>query len=154
MRRTGATWVLAAVLAGAGSAAARVGDEAETCDLAKIEALDFCVECQILVEKENLNDKGEHADCGKKPGKADFCMKTYYLCEACGTQADQAGKCANCQADLKEKVSPSRIIFHCPKCEATSDEPKTCDAEDCAGKGQAYVKTCSDSGIPPHVRKK
>lgn len=154
MRRTGVTWVLAAALAGSGAVTARLQDEPEACDLAKIEALDFCAECQILVEKDTLNDKGEHVDCEKKPGKADFCIKLFYLCESCGTQADQAGKCANCQADLKEQDSKSRILFHCPKCEATSEEPKTCDAEDCAGKGQAYTKTCSDSGIPPHIRKK
>ena len=150
-----ALWLMPLFLvAGAAAVAVAEDEEPSECDLAKIEPLDYCADCQVLVEKQALNDKGEHADCGKKPVKADFCVKTYYLCEACGTQGDAPGKCPTCQADLKEKLSKSKVLYMCRKCGATADAPRKCDMEGCPNKGQDYVKTCQDSGIPPHVKKK
>ena len=145
--------VLVACLCGTGAVMARLPDDPPSCDLAEIRSFDYCAGCQVLVEKEALNKKGEHVDCGKRPVKADFCVKTFYLCAACGARAELPGKCAACKANLVAQISRSKIVYRCKGCGARSDAPKSCDQEGCEGKGKPYVKTCADSGAPPHVRK-
>ena len=154
MSRFWGVTVLCLGLGWAGIAGARLPDPPAECDLATIKSFDYCPECRVLVEKEALNSKGQHADCGKMPIKADFCVKTYYLCEACGARSDQPGKCATCKTDLKSHLSKSKIVFLCKSCGARADQAKVCDVAGCEGKGKPYVKTCAESGNPPHVRRK
>ncbi len=154
MNRFRTAVILAAGLGWAGFAGARLPDDPPACDLATIASLDYCPGCQIPVEKEALNKKGEHVDCETRPVKADFCLKTFHLCAACGARAEGPGKCATCKTNLVPQVAKSKIVYRCKNCAGRSDQPKACDQEGCEGKGKPYAKTCADSGAPPHVRKK
>ena len=62
-----------------------------------------------------VNDKGLHVDCEKKPGQADFCIKTYFLCEGCGTQAERhhaLGRCKLCYDLRWQAEHPDALRRH------------------------------------------
>ena len=89
----------------------------------------YCSDDQKDLLESDLKD-GACPSCGKKPHKAEFCVKTI------------AGQ------KLPDRA---RITYACAGCAATSDfESDFRHEEDCKKKSSALKKVCSKSGTPPH----
>ena len=89
----------------------------------------WCVDDQKDLASSDLKD-GACPTCGKKPAKAEFCLKT---------------------AEGAKTPDRARITYACAGCAATAEfEPEFKHEEDCKKKTGALKKVCSKSGNPPH----
>ena len=66
----------------------------------------------------------------------------------------KAGKCADCEVQLKEVRSLALVTYRCPECGATQYKAGNCTDKECEHTGKPLVKSCELSGEPPHVAAK
>jgi hypothetical protein len=90
----------------------------------------WCIDDQKEVSTSDLKE-GACPTCGKKPAKAEFCLKT---------------------AEGAKTPDRARITYACAGCAATGEfEHDFKHEEDCKRKGLALKKVCSKSGTAPHI---
>jgi hypothetical protein len=122
---------------------------ANDCDLADVQKMPWCKQCNKLVEKEEL-DGPKHKTCSTPVTSVSVCVKTYYSCETCGKTSKSAGTCATDKKAMTKQVSLSRLIWRCPTCHGKAEAPGKCANATC--KGKTLVQSCELSGALPHVR--
>jgi hypothetical protein len=119
------------------------------CDLADVQKMPWCKQCNKLVEKEEV-DGGKHKTCSTPVTNVSVCVKTFYSCETCGKTSKGAGTCPTDKKAMAKQVSKSRLAWRCPTCRVTAEAPGKCASASC--KGKTLVQSCELSGTLPHVR--
>lgn len=144
--------VIALVVAGFEYVAAQYEEDANKCDLRKIERHLWCANEGEFLQEGDLDEEGLCARCGGEPEQVDTCVKTGYLCGLCGSTSFEPGECPECNAEREELTVLSRIVYECEVCGYRQYEPGGCNADEQAEcHGKELVKTCEHSGEFPHV---
>jgi len=144
----GITWARPAA-GGGGEGAKTPAPPANDCDLADVQKMPWCKQCNKLVEKSEV-DGTKHKTCSSPVTSISVCVKTYYSCETCGKTSKSAGTCPTDKKAMTKQVSPSRLIWCCPACHGKAEAPGKCANAAC--KGKTLVQACELSGALPHVR--
>jgi hypothetical protein len=123
--------------------------QSNDCDLADVQKMPWCKQCNKLVEKDDV-DGGKHKTCSTPVANVSVCVKTYYNCETCGKNSKSAGTCPTDKKAMTKTVSKSRVVWRCPTCHGPAEAPGKCATASC--KGKTLVQSCETSGTVPHVR--
>jgi hypothetical protein len=124
--------------------------ECEGCQ-SKADKSGKCEACDKKRAKK-VTDKGVCPRCFAKPVPAEACVKDGYACPKCGDLAAKPAKCGVCKAKHKKVPVRAVILYRCEGCGKSGYAPGNCESADCAKKGTAKVRTCSQSGNAPHAK--
>jgi hypothetical protein len=137
------------------------------CDVSDSEKAWWCDTCKTTLAKTDLDENKECKKCHKAAREIDVCVKKGFVCDMCSGWSLEKGDCAHCNKPLREKSVKSPVYYRCanPKCSFTSPKSGKCTGcvcpEKMVGKERCdacdkedLVKSCKDSGAPPHVTKK
>ncbi|MHC4860176.1 MAG: hypothetical protein ACYTDY_08810 [Planctomycetota bacterium] len=114
-----------------------------------------CPDCEKALVKKT-SGKNVCPKCYEKPLEAEICVRTCYECPECCEQVAEAGECKECEEKLAQITVRALIQYQCPEtdCDEASYKPAKCQNKECDHHGKPLVKTCSESGVFPHVKEK
>jgi hypothetical protein len=110
-----------------------------------------CAVCGKPLEKK-VTGKSACRFCYADSIEAEACLKVYYECKGCAARMAKEGTCPDCGIPLARKESKAIVEYVCGSCGTVSLKPGACTFESCAARGKPLKRTCSMSGVFPHVK--
>ncbi len=110
-----------------------------------------CSSCGKPLQKRTA---GSHACryCFADSVEAEACLKIYYECPGCAIRRSAPGECPDCGGGLLKKESRALVEYVCEACGAVAHVAGACAYKDCENHGKPLRRTCSMSGVFPHVK--
>lgn len=120
-------------------------EDADPCDLHEVERAPYCARCRTVDPPVDLDG----TCCGARPRNVEVCVKTCFLCEACGRRRLTEDPCCLGARTIRIELK-SPLVLRCEGCGTPATDEGLCSRPACRAAGRRVTKTCADSGRWPH----